>query len=69
MAETARRRQEEIRPVKRSERTGKGFGGYHHFAPTGDRRDSWLKGLLSQKTFSIMKIQWYDTGIDGTENQ
>lgn len=36
---------------------GKGYDGFHHFAPWPSNRDGWIKGLLSQKPFSTMTLQ------------
>jgi hypothetical protein len=42
-----------------SDRTGKGYDGYHHFMPPSakSRHDAWIKGLMSQKSFSTMTLQ------------
>lgn len=40
-------------PVVRQKCIGKGYDGFHHFAPISalpQHRD-WMKGLMSQKTF------------------
>lgn len=44
-----------LRESQVDRRIGKGFDGFHHFAPP--RQRTWLKDLLSQKPFSTMTLQ------------
>jgi len=39
------------------ERIGRGYNGFHHFAPQQSKHNTWLHDLLSQKSFSSIRLQ------------
>lgn len=40
-----------------SKSIGKGYDGFHHFAPPSAKCESWIKDLMGQKTFSSLTLK------------